>query len=625
MSSYFLAPIFFAFLATIPIVILLYLLKLRRTQVVVSSTMLWFKSLQDLTANAPFQRLRRNLLLLLQILILLALVIALARPYVQAEGGRGRHLCVLIDNSASMMTVEDGASRLETAKERALDMVDDMRGGDRMMIVSFAESTKVRSELTEDKFRLREAIRSIQPTPTATRIRDAVLVARSLKASTPETQIIPDLRVVIISDGKIADLEELGARAFDVDFLQIGETTDNAGIVAFSVREPNEQQAGERQCFVLIHNEAETELQTTLTLSFNGNDVALEEVIVPPRDEAELVFAIGDLAEGVLEARLDYEDALAVDNTAWLALRPTATIQTLLVAEGNSSSAYFLKRVLMLEPRVELSSVSPDDYYDGSGHDLVIFDGHSPETLPDATMLFVNAAPPLEDVALGEVVERPGIIATDSEHPMMRFLNPSTVSIAKARRLEVPADARALVSTDGGPLVADVSRQGKQMVVVAFDLADSNWPWHLSFPLFMQNLLAWSPRSALTDETFVQAGRPLTILPNANVDTAVVTTPDGVEHEVELNATRPAFFGETEQVGVYQVALGEETAEYAVNLLNALESSVAPAEAIQIGRAEVEAETGNVKQNKELWRWFVVAALAVLAIEWWIYARRAWL
>ena len=47
----------------IPIVIF-YMLRLRREELSVSSSMLWRRVLQDRTANAPWQRLRRNLLLL---------------------------------------------------------------------------------------------------------------------------------------------------------------------------------------------------------------------------------------------------------------------------------------------------------------------------------------------------------------------------------------------------------------------------------------------------------------------------------------------------------------------------------------------------------------------------------
>ena len=70
---HFLAPAAFFFALTIPVVIVFYLLKRRRVVKLVSSTLLWQKFLAETQASAPFQKLRRNWLLLLQILLLLLL------------------------------------------------------------------------------------------------------------------------------------------------------------------------------------------------------------------------------------------------------------------------------------------------------------------------------------------------------------------------------------------------------------------------------------------------------------------------------------------------------------------------------------------------------------------------
>src|SRR5215207_11040696 len=86
----FLAPAAFAFAAAVPIVIVFYLLKRKRVVHLVSSTLLWQKFLAETQASSPFQRLRHNWLLILQILVLLLAIFALMRPYLAGEGKSGR-------------------------------------------------------------------------------------------------------------------------------------------------------------------------------------------------------------------------------------------------------------------------------------------------------------------------------------------------------------------------------------------------------------------------------------------------------------------------------------------------------------------------------------------------------
>ncbi len=620
MRGAFLAPAMLAFLALIPIVVLLYLLKLRRTEVEIPSTLLWMRSLHDMTANAPFQRLRKNLLLLLQIIVLALIATGLARPYLQAEGTAGKNVCILLDRSASMQTLEEGAkSRMDLAKDAVGRMIDEMEGGDRMMLVDFAETSNVLCELTDDRSRLRAALRSVEPADTRTRIRDAILVAHSLK------QTIPDLDIVVVGDGNVSDLNEMATRAYNLSFLRVGSSANNLGIVAFSVRAPLGGSAGDRQTFALVHNASDAPVTTTLTLTFGDDVLAVDEITVPADGDAETVFTHPDLGAGVLQAELDYEDALAVDNIAWLSLRPDTQIHTLLVSAPDSVSGYMLRQVLALDSRVALSTLPPEQYQSTDEYDLSIFDNYVPDAMPPGTLVFLNAVPPLEGLEVIGAIENPPIIARNTEHPLMRFnLDPSNVIISKALQLKIPADAPALVSTAGSPLIADLSRGGRQILLIGFDISDSNWPLNLSFPLFFQNLLAWVPRSALAAETTVPAGRPLTLASSGEFETATVRSPNGTTETLALDPMRSVYFSGTEQTGLYEVKVGGIALPYAVNVLDRAESAIRPAESLDLGRATVEAVQGSIRQKQELWTWFLLAALAFLSIEWWIYSRRAW-
>src|SRR5579875_1192541 len=107
-------------LAGVPVgIIALYFLKLRRRPVRVPSTLLWQRSLEDLHVNSLFQRLRRNLLLFLQLAAVALAMLALAGPRIQGSAGRGERFVLAIDNSASMSAHDIPPTRLDRAKQEA--------------------------------------------------------------------------------------------------------------------------------------------------------------------------------------------------------------------------------------------------------------------------------------------------------------------------------------------------------------------------------------------------------------------------------------------------------------------------------------------------------------------------
>lgn len=624
LSNSFVTPGAFALLGLIPLLILLYILKLRRSEVIIPSTMLWMRSLQDLTANAPFQKLRRNLLLLLQILILLCLVFALTRPFIKTSGIEGRNLCLLIDHSASMQTREADGTRLDEAKAKALEVVDSMEGGDKAMVIAFDDSADVRCELTDDLYYIRRGINGITADDTRSNVKDAAQIIRSIAPINPDiTAVISNLEVILFSDGNIADSERLGDLSLPVQYVRAGETRDNAGITNFSTRGGTSEEEI-RQCFVQVYNDSETPLATTLSLYFEDSLLGVDDVEIPPGDTAESIFVLPDLEEGILRAELDHEDALATDNVAWLAVRQDTFIDVLLVGSTDSIGTSILRHVFSLEPRVKLAVTTPAEYAGvEDAYDLYVFDGWSPEQLPLSTLVFIHTVPAIEGLVAGGELENPPVMGVEKDHPVMRFTNPSNITIGKALQVTLPEGARTLVSTEDGPLIADITQALQPMLLITFDIGDSNWPLHLSFPLFMQNLLAWIPSSGQAGQATLATGEALELYALPDAEEAHVHSPTGAEESVALDPIRPVYFAATKKAGPYRVERGEHVSHYAVNLLSREESAIAPAETLSMGALEVTAAQGPVTFNKELWRWLLLAGLAVLMVEWWVYTYRA--
>lgn len=162
----------YAAAATVPLFLLLYFLKLKRREQVISSTLLWKRAVQDLQVNAPFQKLRRNILMLLQFLMLLAILLSLSGPVMSLMAGPPRRFVLLIDRSASMSATDIKPSRLEEAKRQGLVFVESLRGrsffslkdqADQVMVIAFDDHAKVMCNFTSDKHQLASVIEAISP------------------------------------------------------------------------------------------------------------------------------------------------------------------------------------------------------------------------------------------------------------------------------------------------------------------------------------------------------------------------------------------------------------------------------------------------------------------------------
>src|SRR5213076_831442 len=112
----FLSPFALALFALSLPLVMLYFLKVRRRERRVPSLLLWAPALRDREASAFFQRLQRDPLLILQLLALLALTLALARPTVTVLGDGARKVVVVLDTSASMKARDVSPSRFDIAQ-----------------------------------------------------------------------------------------------------------------------------------------------------------------------------------------------------------------------------------------------------------------------------------------------------------------------------------------------------------------------------------------------------------------------------------------------------------------------------------------------------------------------------
>lgn len=294
----------------VPALILLYLLKLRRRDMEISTTLLWKKAVQDLQANAPLQRLRKNILLLLQLLVLAALIFALAEPVMKSASFTGTKHVILIDRSASMATLDASdnpnrrETRLEEAKRQAIAMIESLREpgliakatnavGDEAMVIAFDNVSDVRQSFTSDKQKLRAAVESITQSDAPTSMGEAMRLAKAhapkrLHVENNQTQVIEGLSagapiaIHLFSDGRISDADAAKPSPEDsFVFHRIGsEKSGNVGITSVRAQRSYEN-PNALSFFVGLQNSDPAERTVDVELVVEGSVAAIKQVTMP--------------------------------------------------------------------------------------------------------------------------------------------------------------------------------------------------------------------------------------------------------------------------------------------------------------------------------------------------------
>src|SRR3954471_24157231 len=113
------------------VITLLYLLKQKRQERTVPSLLLWEEVLQETASHAPFQRLRYDLLFILQLIAALLFVIALARPFFLTNTLGGKTVAIVLDGSASMNARDISGGRFATAIGEARKLIQNKAATDR--------------------------------------------------------------------------------------------------------------------------------------------------------------------------------------------------------------------------------------------------------------------------------------------------------------------------------------------------------------------------------------------------------------------------------------------------------------------------------------------------------------
>lgn len=510
-------------------IVLLYFLKLRREPVTVSSTYLWAKTIEDLHVNSLLQRLRRSLLLLLQLLAVLFAIIAVFRPGIRGTTTQQERLIFLLDCSASMQATDlgEGESRFATAKRLIRGRIDSMSDQQSAMLITFSDRAETVQSFTNDRNRLLGALDRIQVTSRPTELLEALRAAEGLANPRRSSEVgdVADVQVadaqpaelIIFSDGGFPDVVDFNVGNLVPTYISLGtDRVRNLAVTEFSAQRDLEV-PNRVQVFGTVINLGSEVAESEVELEMEGRFLDAERIKLEPGEERGLAFDIVSESAASLVLKLTEADDLTVDNTAYTGLTPTRTASILVVTRGNSALNVGLatEKVANL---CDVTFVSPDflatEAYrarsETGDDDLIIFDRCRPSQMPLSNTFFIGSIPPAgllagdselprkEDVPNAEegaeqisVSAKPNeivsqtwgwsgeakpltIIDIDRAHPLMRYLELYSLLVYNGRALTVPQGAKELLVADIGTVMAIAPREGFQDVVLGFEIVSES-------------------------------------------------------------------------------------------------------------------------------------------------------
>lgn len=561
-------------------IIALYFLKLRHRRVVVSSSILWRRVLDERQSHSLWEKLRRLISILIAVVIALLIALSIARPEIESLTGKNERIVIVLDTSPTMNTqTGDGRTRWQHAVVRAKGLLDSGGPTTEFRVIDTAGVTA--SAFTTDRNEVRRLIDQMSP-----------------KTSDPQFPKVDnrDSQVYFVSDGVTLHNTPSFVRR-----ISVFESANNAGITAFEIRSIPSTPLG-YEAYLEIQNFGQA-AEVGLTLSGTGGQRINKTLRLGTEEIHKDAFDLSQFTGGGVRAMVQSkDDALATDDVAFAYLPIKRKTRTLLVTKGNN----FLETLLKLDTYVELAVTDPANYRESPNIDAYIFDRFAPASVPARPALIIGApSASWLKPATGEV-QKPEITTWSENHPVMQFVSVHDVAIERASRID-PGNLTVIAAAKQTPLI--VASEKPKWVMLTFDLQSSDFPFHVGFPVFIENVLAWFSREQLA----LKRSPGIVDVPLAN---AQIRTIEGTTVASEQQLGKTIF--QTNEPGLYTAAQGDERVRVAVNLANPAFSDVNRS----VFKTDRAAASQRYWLRRELWFYMLLAAVALISIEWFTYHRR---
>ena len=592
----------------------MYLLKQKAVPHPFSSLFLWKEMYRNTEADTPWEKLKKNLLLFLQIITVIALVIALMAPYVRSRSTNSGHVILVIDNSAGMNALYDEKNtRLEVAINEACDYIEKAASGTSVSIIASNSDAVLLLSDSSDKALAQKRLRSIEPTNYMGSCEAGTEMVRSMALQWDSCQVIyyTDSMLSANSAGNgsfIVDVYSDYGNAY-IEYVGHGTTSD-----------------GKLTVLAKITNDTKEPLTQDINLYGDGSIIDVHTgTNIPAGTSSVIYFENIDFGGSSICVEINgLSDALVTDNRSYDIISDIQKCETLLMTNQN----IYLEKAVGIIDGVNLTKSDDTDAFltlsDRSKYDLFIFDGILPTALPDnGNIILVNA---FDHILFTPSEELTGVRVKANDSKLTGYLSGLDFGVSKARAIVCPSWAESFLSTtvDGEEYCLGCygSIGGRTICFIGFDFHDSDLPLMMEFPILIYNIITECAGTGMLQSLNISTGGSVKVNGDISGDVPVVVSPNG--QSSKLSGTI-SVFTDTSEPGIYtvsqKVSNTTATETFAVNFPVSESHVIHRASQTQSSGTRVIENDRVAMSSVNLRNLFIIIIILLLAVEWIFYLR----
>ncbi len=591
----------YALLSIIPLIII-YLLRPRPLKIKIPSLMFLFDIEKKRRLNI-FRKFLKDPLFLIQLLVLALVSLAVAVPFIMAnEEAGGGHTVIVLDASASMQA--DGKF------SRAVVEADKFLSAKNTLIL--AESVPVMVMKEAPSSSASDALKKLKAKATGTDLSSAILLGRRMLPEGGRIVVLSDFTSWSGDDPAVAKkLAE--ANGINTEFVTITGRTDNTGIVNGWFESNGDYK-------IIVKNFNKDAADVKIDVTTDGNNVLSSPLNL--KGQSSEYFAISSLAPGTTKISLNIDDALSVDNNAYVII-PESVKRDLLYITDNAKSPSVT--ALALIPYTTVKKTGTTSIPAPSGYSTVFVSSPLPPEAAKSLSDYVKGGGNAVIIASSGVQDMdllPVELDALSNKTSLNVAQPSRITegigiektdVKKHFRAQAKRGAVSLVEGGDKSVMLAYWKFGKGIVIYSgladpqgeniYDPLNENvWnDFHANpaYPLFWKQMLEWISGSLDVSEYNAKTGMFIK-LPS----TQTIKTPgDSVTTDLLL----------LDEVGIYELP----DKDTAVNLYDEQESNLAgggiSAQAAE--QKEIPYNVQTIRKPKHLDVYLIMAGMFLVVLE----------